>query len=147
MYAEKPTKTNPQELRILTKPKQHGVVKMYTNDQSVCSESRIKSLDSAIDRLETVWADFSNACEINSAVSEIIYDKSDTFFPGRDIFEMMDKLDDAICSKIKRIKALPGLYQMTKNEAINAFEEYGEPENQSPFGAGNPSLSDVMEDI
>ena len=149
MYEIKPTNTNPQDLCILTKPKQNGVVKMYHKDQPICSESRIEALESSISNLEGVSVAFGYACEINSRIDEIINDEIDTLFPGRDtdIFSAMDKLQEVLESKLKRIRELPGLYQMTKTEAITAFDEYGEPENQSPYGSGSPSLSNVIEDI
>ena len=139
----KPNNINPQ-LCNLTNHKSNGVVKMHQKNQPISSESRLCELESTIDSLESIWTKFSEASQINSKVSQIIYDTSDTCLLGRDIFAIMDKLQDAIESKIKRIKDLPGMYKLTKNEAISVFEEYGEPENQSPFAAGSPSRSDVM---
>ena len=147
MYKIKQNIINSHELCILTEPKKHGVVSMCQKNQPISSESMLENLESTIDSLDSIWSKLSQACDVNSKISDIIHDEGDTFFPERDIFDIIDKLDDAISSKIKRIKDLPPIYRLTKSEAIIALEEYGEPENQSPFGAGSVQMSDVIGDI
>ena len=147
MYEIKPNIIKPQELCILTNPKQHGVVNMYQKDQPICSESIIDDLQSTISHLESIYTSFIKACEINDNTYDIMHDEDNASFPGLNIFSVLDKLDDLIGSNIDRIKNSPGQYQMTKNELSNCFDEYGEPENQSPFGAGTPSREDLMGDI
>ncbi|WP_299079095.1 hypothetical protein [uncultured Paraglaciecola sp.] len=135
------------ELCILTEPKQNGEVDMYPKDQPICSQLRLEALDSAISRLESIHIDLIRAAEVNNKINDVLYDEKDTPFPGLDVFDVLDKLDDMICSKIKRIKDFPGGYQLTRHELSELKEEIQSPENQSPFGAGTPSFSNVMEDI
>jgi len=142
MYETKPFKSQKShELCSLTNPKSNGVVKMYPKDQPICSESRLESLESVISRLESIWVDFSDAAEINAPINDIINDKDDTLFLG------LDRLQDVIESKIKEINELPAAQKLTKHEISSAHEEMREPENQTPFGAGSPSLNDYMEII
>lgn len=145
MYKIKPT--NSHELCSLTNPKSNGVVKMDQKDQPFCSELMLEALEDSIDRLDSIQKSFICAAKINSPINEIINDENDTFFPGRDIFDVMDKLDDIISSKISRIKELPEIHRLTRDELSNTYDEYSEPENQSSFGAGTPSLSELMGDI
>ena len=140
MYERKPITIKPQDLCILTKPKK-GIVNMYQKDQPISSESIIEALEATINSIENIYMAFVNASNINRPINDIINDKDDTLFLG------LDRMQDVIEEKIKNINNLPELYRLTKDELVSFQGEMDEPENQSPFGAGLPSLSDVMEDI
>lgn len=125
-----------QGLSILTSTTNRDV-NMF--NQKINSESALEEIESISSYLCKIYNAFDEALKVNSKLKHII-DQGD-FFEKYEVFE------DCVLSMVDKIKELPRAYKLTKFELSDAFEEMQEPENQSPFGAGSPSLEDVMGDI